>query len=113
MRHDAIDYGELDPGICEAVRKLRAAGLNTTDSGDGVSKPADCRTMDEPHVHIVSSGPRMMLRDARRAQDVLGAEWYVEATYSTRDGKTILTCLTHAALDAVVKAMGYSEAPGA
>lgn len=33
-----FDYDELDPGIREVVRLLRAHGLHTCDSGDGVTK---------------------------------------------------------------------------
>ena len=33
-----IDYGELDPGIRETVRRLNEEGFETCDSGDGVSK---------------------------------------------------------------------------
>lgn len=35
-----IDYAELDPGIRDVVRLLQVWGFETTDSGDGVTKPA-------------------------------------------------------------------------
>lgn len=49
-----INYDELDPGVRDLVRWLRVYwNLNTTDSGDGVSKPAEARVMDVPHVMAV------------------------------------------------------------
>lgn len=48
-----IDYDALDPGIREAVRWLRGLGYWTTDSGDGVTKPAEEQSVDGPHVSIV------------------------------------------------------------
>jgi hypothetical protein len=43
-----INIGEIDPGIRKVVRFLRAAGANTTDSGDG-KKPDG---LEYPHVFI-------------------------------------------------------------
>lgn len=53
-----IDYEALDPGIRRTVRWLRSLGFETTDSGDGVTKPAmgltwDDGVRDHPHVIIV------------------------------------------------------------
>ncbi len=45
---------DLDPGIRRVVMWIRGLGLHTTDSGDGVSKPADARVTDVPHVAIAS-----------------------------------------------------------
>lgn len=49
---EAFDYAALDPGIRDAVRLLRDAGFETTDSGDGRTKPAMARTFDWPHVVV-------------------------------------------------------------
>jgi hypothetical protein len=102
-----FDYTQLDPGIRDTVRRLRHYDFNTTDSGDGVSKPADARTFHEPHVHI-AVGKYRLFHEARAAQRVLGPDWYVEASYSTRDDTAILTCLRRDVLDKAVKAMGYT-----
>lgn len=48
-----LNLEELDPGIREVVRRLRKAGFNTTDSGDGVSKPEMECALDVPNVHMV------------------------------------------------------------
>lgn len=48
-----MKYDELDPGIREVVRVMRDNGFRTTDSGDGVSKPADHRALNIPHVFAV------------------------------------------------------------
>lgn len=72
----AIDLAELDPGIRETVRRLRAAGFRTTDSGDGVSKVAagwDPDTVhDFPHVYVAVGGDAL-IGEARRLRDLLVA----------------------------------------
>jgi hypothetical protein len=51
-----LDPAELDPGIRALVMWLRARGIPTTDSGDGVSKP---QNGDEvlPVPHVFASYP--------------------------------------------------------
>jgi len=50
---DDLDYEQLDPGIREVVRLLRAYGYDTTDSGDGVSKHLlDPEVIPYPHVFV-------------------------------------------------------------
>lgn len=98
---------ELDPGIREVVRLVQAAGFMTTDSGDGVSKPADWYETGEalpyPHV-VVKSTPQRMVTDAHNLVDLLnmprpGARggWVVQATYTTNDR----SCLLLASQDAI------------
>lgn len=79
----------LDPGIRDVVEQLRSAGFKTTESGDGVSKPADERTFDGPHV-ICRIGPALMVAEAQRLWAVLGPGWHVEASYSPNDGVAVL-----------------------
>jgi hypothetical protein len=79
----------LDPGIKATVHLLRAHGFKTTDSGDGVSKPADERVFDCPHV-AATVKPKDIVAEARRMQGVLGDEWRVEASYSPGDGVAVL-----------------------
>lgn len=56
---DDMDYSILDPGIRDLVRWCRQMGLETSDSGDGVSKPAEWYERGEairiPHVVGVGS----------------------------------------------------------
>lgn len=94
---DEINFEELDPGIRETVRRLRRHGFETTDSGDGVSKPADWYQPDEhgitqamnfPHVICLTS-PDRLIADAQRLV-VLFPTWQVEATYYPRNDKGIL-----------------------
>jgi hypothetical protein len=83
-----VNYEELDPGIREIVRALNDVGFETTDSGDGVSKPADWYASGEaiPFPHVVAqTTPETMVADAHRMVFVLGAGWVVEASYSTLD----------------------------
>jgi hypothetical protein len=51
-----IDYDELNPGIRDLVRELREVhGLNTTDSGDGVTNVEAGMegALEEKHVFIL------------------------------------------------------------
>lgn len=80
----------LDPGIRDLVVMLRAAGFETTDSGDGVSKPAGERVFDYPHVYAVASSPHRLLYEAHRLQELLGDKWMVEAVYMPRNGMALL-----------------------
>lgn len=74
------DYSALDVGIRDVVRTLRLAGFDTTDSGDGVSKPPDQRVFECRHVAAVTCAPDMVC-EAHRMAEVLGDGWAVEATY--------------------------------
>lgn len=87
-----IDYAKLDPGIREIVRKLRDLGWDTTDSGDGVSKPDMECAMSFPNIAVATACDRFF-RDA----DALDIElsriepgWTVEATYWPACGTVIL-----------------------
>ncbi len=61
----------LDPGVVRLVTGLRSEGFQTTDSGDGVSKPADARAMDVPHVFIRCDSVEHGISEARRLLLVL------------------------------------------
>lgn len=66
---EEINYEELDPGIREIVRRLRELGWDTTDSGDGASKPDMECAMPFANVAIATSvkgmtlGARALMRD--------------------------------------------------
>ncbi|HET9063697.1 MAG TPA: hypothetical protein VFO62_10450 [Candidatus Binatia bacterium] len=70
-----IDYTALDPGIRETVRRLRAAGFATTDSGDGVSKLEAGTDIGEalsfPHA-VIRCEPDRLVAEARRLHAFLG-----------------------------------------
>ncbi|HEX8030309.1 MAG TPA: hypothetical protein VF491_17665 [Vicinamibacterales bacterium] len=81
-----VNYDELDPGIREIVRRVNQAGFETTDSGDGVSKPAAWYESGEaiPFPHLVATTTAAdMVADACRLSAVLGDGWTVEAEYQT------------------------------
>lgn len=78
----------LDPGIRDVVVMLDAAGWDTCDSGDGVSKPPAGRVFDEPHVFVQIKGD--IAEQAQVLLSQLGDGWYVEGNYSTFDGKAML-----------------------
>jgi hypothetical protein len=104
-----MNYDELDPGIRDTVRRLRDAGFDTTDSGDGVSKPKDWYESGEamPFLHVAAAtSPDVMIAQAHRMQQVLGSEWTVEANYSTNSKTAILFArtLVAAELDAALAA---------
>lgn len=85
---------QLDPGIRDLVVALNCAGWETTDSGDGVSKPEDERVFHVKHVFVADP------RNAASSDDVIGVAdhlqrelsrlgyggFCVEATYCTEDG---------------------------
>lgn len=74
-------YDALDPGIRDVVVLLRSNGFDTTDSGDGVSKPPEGRVFDFPHVAVVTS-PALLVFEAERLAALLGKPWKVEATWT-------------------------------
>lgn len=96
-----IDYVLLDPGIIGAVRFLRHHGFNTTDSGDGYTKPLDERTIEGPHVFCTVSNyaagafeaDRALLEIKRYLGNVGSASTrlLVEASYSSEDETCILS----------------------
>lgn len=98
MESTPLDPAELDPGIRNLVMALRAAGYNTTDSGDGVSKPKDWYESGEalpyPHVAIVLADASRLVVEAHRLQAwldlVWGGGWTVEASFRPSDGVGIL-----------------------
>lgn len=93
---DALDYSQLDPGIVETVKRLRDAGFETTDSGDGVSKIPQDRVMDIAHVFATVRLDKMMT-EAIRMASVLGQDWRVEASWSPNDSGVAATCAILAA----------------
>ncbi len=63
---------DVDPGIARVVAWLRAAGFDTTDSGDGVTKLAQGFTVEDgvletPHVHMMVEPGRMVEESDRLA----------------------------------------------
>lgn len=88
---------ELDPGIREMVGYLWANGFETSDSGDGVTKPEDERTFGStPHVCAMTS-PLMMVSEANRMAGLLGPEWRVEASYSPHESALLIATKQHSA----------------
>lgn len=89
----AEELAALDPGIRDTVAHLRASGFDTTDSGDGHSKPADWfasgEAMPFPHVAALTT-PSRMVADAERMASVLGGGWVVEASYATDSQRAML-----------------------
>jgi len=90
-----VPYAALDPGIRDVVRLLNDNGFETTDSGDGVSKPAAGIVFPFPHVAAVTT-PGTMVADAERCAALLGPEWIVEASYATRAQQSEGTALIFA-----------------
>ncbi len=86
-----MNYYELDPGIREDVRRVREAGFETTDSGDGVSK-ADADALPYAHIACLYK-PRLWMTLGWACEDlkkVLGEGWEVQGSYSTADRSYIL-----------------------
>jgi hypothetical protein len=102
-----IDYETLDPGIRETVRHLRAHGFNTTDSGDGITKPAagwpDDEVLHVPHVAIVCDDGCLMVAQADRLMRILATGGVrvlpqsmdrtlpsIQASYDPADGTAVI-----------------------
>lgn len=89
-----LNLAELDPGIRDIVAHLRAAGFETTDSGDGRSKEPDPEVMPFAHMAIASE-PARLLADADAALAFLAAAgvppgFQVEATYWPIGGNAVV-----------------------
>lgn len=93
---DLKTFGDLDPGIRNIVAHLRAAGFETTDSGDGRSKSHYDEGFALPFAHVATkSSPELLLTDAEAAYAFLvGADvppgFKVEASYDPADRTAIL-----------------------
>jgi hypothetical protein len=70
MTSDPFDYESLDPGIRGLVRLLRHSRFDTTDSGDGVSKPLEHRVLHFPHV-FCRTDPGSLIGECDRMREVL------------------------------------------
>jgi hypothetical protein len=95
----------LDPGIRRLVAALREADFDTTDSGDGVSKPEVGRVFNVSHVFmVVESGA--IVAEAHRLVETLGRlgvrvkSGVVQAQYDPADGVATLAvfCVNDAML---------------
>lgn len=90
-----IRLNALDPGIRRLVVALRDAGFETTDSGDGVSKPDVGRVFDVPHVIMVIH-TNAIVAEAQRLVETLGhlgvrvKPGVVQAHYDPADGVATL-----------------------
>jgi hypothetical protein len=80
-----------DPGIRGIVHDLNLAGFETSDSGDGVTKPQEVgETLPFPHVAVATT-PATMVADADRllsflrGHDEMGDGFVIESTYSPED----------------------------
>ena len=99
MAGDDLDVEALDPHIRETVDWLRRAGFNTTDSGDGRSKPdvgKDGCSLAEPHVFMVLGDTDPIENTADQLLHMARSRWgdvpgmRVEASYSPIGRTTIL-----------------------
>jgi hypothetical protein len=95
---DDLDYAQLDPGIRKLVRFLREHAFDTSDSGDGRSKPETARVVDLPHVMMLVERELLFI-EADRLHDLLDARGVafeeegaplIEATYNPADGLVTL-----------------------
>lgn len=95
---DDIDYESLDVGIRETVRWVRTLGLNTCDSGDGVSKLDSMDgVLTVPHVAAISTRSEMYYHCGIlwSALEKLGLQELaqVQGTYSPSDEQCVITLI--------------------
>lgn len=105
----------LDPGIRNTVAMLQSWGCDTTDSGDGVTKPAagNADALTEPHVFLRPRLPTNALALARAIRsgiESLGitvspigqGTVYIQATYDPADNSA--TVALYGVNDAMIAA---------
>jgi hypothetical protein len=90
-----LDYEDIDVGVRVLVRRLRAKGFDTCDSGDGTKTGMGC-ARDHAHVTIQVK-PDDLVSEARRLRDEVGyvgvfrlgpigsGGWSIQATYDPCD----------------------------
>ena len=87
-----MNHDKLDKGIRDTVRLLRENGFDTTDSGDGISKPPGSGVLGYPHVHMVSDGERLII-ESQRCAALLGDAWTVQGSYDPANSVSIITAM--------------------
>lgn len=92
---DDLDYSQLDDGVRDLVRRLREAGFNTTDSGDGSKYPHMGCAVPWPMIAIFGDEPENMIEDRVKLKELLPDTWSVEASY---DGSRMLFLCEDAAV---------------
>lgn len=66
-----FDYSKICPGVRDLVRRLRAAGFDTCDSGDGSHHAAGMECAREyPHVTMIVA-PESAMAETRRLRDLV------------------------------------------
>lgn len=99
---------DVDPGIVDLVKFLRARGIQTTDSGDGrtkVGQIADGDALDVPHVHTLST-MASMIDDADLIGSIVRA--YVHETGDQRFARGDVQAI-YSAADGVVTVSVFGE----
>lgn len=94
-----LQMSDLDPGVRSFVKWLRDHGFETTDSGDGVSKPAEAMVLEFPHVVIRVHDMWKLGGEANRLAFLLGKNGTVvqngeiQASYDPADGSSAIMVL--------------------
>lgn len=79
----ALDIDTLNPGIRRVVIRLRAAGFDTCDSGDGVTHEHAC---DRDHAYVVMLVPQELLVSLAQQLWSLVRSWGVAVQAQNADG---------------------------
>ena len=87
---------EVDPGIAPLVNLLKEHGFNSTDSGDGKSKPPEHRAFDFPHVFVMTQKD-VLLSETDRLYQLLQSQgitgFTVEGNYGPADDVSMIMVL--------------------
>ena len=87
---------EVDPGIAPLVNLLKEHGFNSTDSGDGKSKPPEHRAFDFPHVFVMTQKD-VLLSETDRLYQLLQSHgitgFTVEGNYGPADDVSMIMVL--------------------
>lgn len=110
---DADDFAALDPGIRRTVAWLRECEFQTTDSSDGITKPArgDDEAMTVPHVAIVVHKHELIV-EADRLAVLLEERGHPPQSLSPKAGDTpeIQATYDPANQTAVIVLLGVNDA---
>jgi hypothetical protein len=100
---EPVNYDDLDPGIRWLVKLFNEHGIETCDSGDGVSKEKAARSLDIPHVfarakamgvaglmegHRIAETMLMLVPENEQVEGMSG--WSVQLMYDPATDDTIV-----------------------
>lgn len=112
MAPESIDYTLIDPGVRRLVRWLNEKGYPTTDSGDGVTKPADGDedALTTPHAYIRATRESLIVTADRLARHLVSIGVDLDSIGPDDAGPSIQASYDPANRSAIIALCGVSDA---